>query len=132
MAKCTIHGKEDCWVCTDPDFERFPYLEKIKDNPFVDKKLEEDLDAYREIMTQDPNTPTSKITEFDKRRLEIRERQRDMYDRTQAFYERMQMSEGIDWISKGLTAGLLTLLGFMIIIMICGAYWFIKVTFGGI
>jgi len=30
MVKCKIHGKENCWVCEDPEFERFPYLEKIK------------------------------------------------------------------------------------------------------
>jgi hypothetical protein len=129
--KCIIHGKEDCWVCTDPEFERFPYLEKIKENPFVDEKLEEALDKYREFMTQDPNTPTSEIREFDKRREEAKNRANDLWERSLAIQAKMQESEGIDWVGSGLTALLLAIFGFLIIALICLGFLTIDMTFGG-
>jgi len=102
------------------------------ENPFVDKKLEESLDEYREFMTQDPNTPTSKIRIFDQMRTDAREKADNMWERSLAIHNRMQESEGIDWVGSGLTALLLSLFSFIIIALICLGILMINMTFGGL
>lgn len=106
-----------------------------EENPFIDKDLDKDLDAYRELMTQDPSTSTSKITEFDQRRIRIRKESNEMWERTQDIHNRMQESEDPvweAWVRSGFKILLPFIVGLFIVMLICLGFLMLDMTFGGL